>query len=195
MNIKRIINSVFASNTYILLNDNINNCWLVDIGDVQPVLDSLSKETVVKGIFLTHTHYDHLYGINKMVEIFPDCVVYTSKHGEEGLFSEKLNFSRYHDDPVSFLGSHIQILREGDVVELAVGYKLHVLETPGHDWSCLTYYMKNAIFTGDSYIPGLSVVTSFPRSNKHDAEISEQKILSYAKGRNLYPGHGPESIT
>jgi glyoxylase-like metal-dependent hydrolase (beta-lactamase superfamily II) len=52
--------------------------------------------------------------------------------------------------------------------------------------------MENAIFTGDSYIPDLNVVTTFLRSNKEEAEISKQKILRFAEGKNIYPGHGTE---
>jgi glyoxylase-like metal-dependent hydrolase (beta-lactamase superfamily II) len=189
MQLKKIINSVFTSNTYILLDTIEKKCWLVDIGDVPPILEILPKGTTVEGIFLTHTHYDHLYGINKLVEIFPDCIVYTSEHGKEGLFSDKLNFSRYHDDPIVFSGSHIQVLREEDTVALSSNNRLNVLETPGHDWSCLTYYTEDAIFTGDSYIPNLKVIANFPNSNKEEAEISKQKILHLAQGKNIYPGH------
>lgn len=190
MQIKKIVNSFFTSNTYILLDIVENNCWLIDVGDVQPILDNLPETAVIKGIFLTHTHYDHIYGINKIVELYPDCVVYTSEHGEKGLFSDKLNFSRYHNDSIIFSGSHIHILYEGDVVTLSSKEKLNVIETPGHDWSCLTYYMKNVIFTGDSYIPDVNIVTAFPRSNKIDAEVSKQKISYFAQGKNIYPGHG-----
>jgi glyoxylase-like metal-dependent hydrolase (beta-lactamase superfamily II) len=82
MQIKRVVNSVFTSNTYILLDAIGNKCWLIDMGDVQPVLENLPEGIAVEGIFLTHTHYDHIYGINKMVELYPDCVVYTSEKGK-----------------------------------------------------------------------------------------------------------------
>jgi len=191
MTVTQIVNSVFTSNTYILTNNTaLNNCWLIDIGDIDPILESLPPGGVIQGVFLTHTHYDHLYGINQLVSHFPECIVYTSMHGKEGLFSDKLNFSRYHDDPIIFSGSHICVLKEGDNIELFTGIKLDVLETPGHDRSCLTYYTEQVVFTGDSFIPGLKVVTSFPNSNKQDAKVSVQKILSVAEGRDLYPGHG-----
>ena len=194
MNIIRIVNSIYTSNTYILSATDSNECWLIDIGDVQPVLDNIPKNSTIKGIFLTHTHYDHIYGINTMIELYPACVVYTSEHGKDGLFSDKLNLSRYHDDMVVFAGSHIHLLHEDDTVELTSNVYLHVLETPGHDWSSLTYYTEKEIFTGDSYIPDLNVVTTFPRSSKEDAEISTQKILHFAQGKNIYPGHGLEVI-
>ena len=191
MTVTQIVNSVFTSNSYILSGATVEGIyWLMDIGDVNPILETIPLGGMIKGVFLTHTHYDHLYGINQLVSRFPECIVYTSLYGKEGLFSDKLNFSRYHDDPIVFSGSHIHVLKEDDHIEIFPGIQLNVLDTPGHDRSCLTYYTENVIFTGDSYIPGLKEVTSFPHSCKQDAEASVQKILTVAAGRDLYPGHG-----
>ena len=188
MKIERIINSVFTSNTFVLTDEGSQDAWLVDVGDVEPIMKVVGNRNV-KGLFVTHTHYDHIYGINKLVELFPECVIYTSLHGKEGLFSEKLNFSKYHDDPVIFKGKHIEILGEGEEISLFPYIILKTVHTPGHDWSCITYYTDEEIFTGDSYIPNIKVITSMPKSNKEEAKISLGKILELAKTRNVYPGH------
>ena len=186
MQIQRIINSVFTSNTFILTDENSQDCWLVDVGDIDPIWDIIEKR-IVKGVFLTHSHYDHIYGINKLVERFPECMIYTSLHGKEGLFSDKLNFSRYHGDPILFQGDHIRVLEEGDEISLFPGVVLKTIYTPGHDWSCMTYYTDNVIFTGDSYIPNIKVVTSLPKSNKVEAQVSLDRILEFCKNRDIYP--------
>ena len=67
---------------------------------------------------------------------------------------------------------------------------MKAMYTPGHDWSCMSYYTNDVIFTGDSYIPNTKVVTSFPKSNKIEAQISLDKILDLSKTRHVYPGHG-----
>lgn len=188
MKITRIVNSVFTSNTFILTEENNHNCWLVDVGDIEPILEGVGDKQV-KGVFLTHTHYDHLYGINKLIERFPECVIYTSQHGKEGLFSDKLNFSRYHDDPIVFQGKHIEVLEEGDEISLFPYVILKAIYTPGHDWSCMSYYTDDVIFTGDSYIPNIKVITSFPKSNKTEAQVSLDRVLELCKTRDVYPGH------
>lgn len=188
MQIQRIVNSVFTSNTFVLTDKNNIYCWLVDVGDIEPILEAVGNRQV-QGIFLTHTHYDHLYGINRLVERFPECVVYTSKQGKEGLYSDKLNFSRYHDDPILFQGKHIEVLEEGDEVSLFPYVILKAIATPGHDWSCMSYYTDDLIFTGDSYIPHIKVITSLPKSNKEEAKVSLDRILELAKTRDVYPGH------
>ena len=188
MKITRIVNSVFTSNTFVLSDEGSPNCWLVDVGDIEPILEAVG-ENEVKGVFITHTHYDHIYGINKLVEHFPDCVVYTSEHGKEGLFSCKLNFSKYHADPLTFQGRHVEVLEDGDEVSLFSYATLKAIATPGHDWSCMSYYTEDLIFTGDSYIPHIKVITSMPKSDKEKAKVSINKIVELIQTRDVYPGH------
>ena len=188
MKITRIVNSFFTSNTFVLTDENCQDCWLVDVGEMEPILDAIGGRQV-RGVLLTHTHYDHLYGINKLVERFPECVIYTSQHGKEGLFSDKLNFSRYHDDPIVFEGKHVEVLEEGDEVSLFPYVVLKAIYTPGHDWSCMSDDTDEIIFTGDSYIPNIKVVTTLPKSNKQEAQVSLDRILELCKMRDVYPGH------
>ena len=188
MIIDKIVNSVFRSNTYIISNKLNPYCWLVDIGDVEPVL-SIVNDRTVRGVFITHSHYDHIYGILPLLEKYPDCMIYTSAEGKEGLLSDKFNFSRYHGDPISYKGNNISVLEDGDSVELFEDIVITAMLTPGHDKSCITYYTDKELFTGDSYIPGIEVFTSFPRSNKADSEISLTKIYKLFESRKIYPGH------
>lgn len=188
MHIARIVNSVFTSNTFVLTDGNSQDCWLVDVGDIEPILQEVGNRRV-KGVFLTHTHYDHIYGINKLVKHFPECVVYTSQHGKEGLYSDKLNFSRYHGDPIIFQGKIVEVLKEGEEILLFSNVKMKAIYTPGHDWSCMSYYTDEVIFTGDSYIPNIKVITTFPKSNKTEAQVSMERILGLCKNRDVYPGH------
>lgn len=188
MQISRIVNSIFTSNTFVLTDGNSQDCWLVDVGDIEPILQEVGNRRV-KGVFLTHTHYDHIYGINKLVKHFPECVVYTSQHGKEGLYSDKLNFSRYHGDPIIFQGKNVEVLKEGEEILLFSNVKMKAIYTPGHDWSCMSYYTDEVIFTGDSYIPNIKVITTFPKSNKTEAQVSMERILGLCKNRDVYPGH------
>ena len=187
---ERIVNRIFASNTFVISKDGSPDVWLVDVGDIENVLNILSPDSKVKGVFLTHTHFDHLYGINDLYCVFPECVVYTSVYGKEALYSAKKNFSFYHESPIEFKGKNVIILKEGDEVELFPSVTMKVYETPGHSPSCLTYQLGNKLFTGDSYIPDVKVVSKLPKGDKALAKLSEQRIIAMSKEKDVCPGHG-----
>lgn len=193
MLIKQIINSIFNSNSYILYNENDINCWIVDCGDADPLVNWINnhKKKLV-GIFITHTHYDHIYGLNQIVSLFPDCIIYTSSNGKEGLFSSKLNVSRYNCTSFIYQFENISVISEHDHINLFNNITINVIETPGHDWSCLTYQCGKHIFTGDSFLPDYTILTKFPKSDKILANRSLINIKEMIKSgaENVYPGHG-----
>lgn len=186
--VHQIINSIFESNTFILTYEN--KCWIVDIGDTDKISDFISDKYELNGVLLTHSHFDHIYGINDFHKKFPDCIIYTSEYGKIALKDAKKNLSFYHEQAIEYLEDNVQVLKEGDKIELFPNINLEVLETPGHCPSCLTYYTDNYIFTGDSYIPNLKVVTNLPKGNKIQAQESLERIKELAKNRIIYPGHG-----
>lgn len=48
--------------------------YLVDCGDAKSVLSFLrTKSKILKGIFLTHCHYDHIYDLNDVLKWFPEA--------------------------------------------------------------------------------------------------------------------------
>ena len=184
-----IVNRIFNSITYILPTGNEKDCWLADCGDVEKVIE---QGWNVLGVLLTHAHCDHIYGLNKLLEIFPSAKVYTNEAGLEGLLNPKVNFSRYHEDVDDFVLSKPEngvLVKEGDTICLSDDVSFDVIETPGHEPSCVCYMNDECIFTGDAYIPGIKVVTSFPRSNKTQAAASETRIKELAKGKIIYAGH------
>ena len=191
MFVKQVINNVFASNTFILSKEGHNWVRLIDIGEIEEVLKSLSKDTLVKGVFITHPHFDHIYGINRLIEFFPECITYTSEEGKKGLLSEKLNLSFYHEDPIIFAGSNIQILHETDKIDLFDDCLLETFETPGHNLGCLTFKTENFLFTGDSFIPDVAVVTKLKGRNREASMNSLRKIMKIISENTIIcPGHG-----
>lgn len=185
-----IVNQIFNSITYILPVGSKKECYLVDCGDVEKVIDQGWK---VRGVLLTHSHFDHIYGLNKLVEVFPEAIVYTNKAGKEGLVNDKWNFSRYHTEVENFKFKkmeNVKVFEEG-IQSLDGGLYIDVLFTPGHDPSCISYIVGNNLFTGDAYIPGIKVVTVFPRSNKEEASESFARLhkLEDKFGCTVCAGH------
>ena len=193
LSVSHIVNAVFTSRTYVLHEAGSAACWLVDCGDVPPLVDVLSSmggsSFVVKGVLLTHAHYDHIYGLPQLTEMFPQVKVYTNAAGRAALANERLNMSRYHGDPINYTSDLVMECDEGTVIELFEGVTATVHCTPGHHPSCLTFAVGAYLFTGDAFIPGVAVVTTLPGADKRLAAQSVARIQQLAAGRVICPGH------
>lgn len=189
-NVDYITNKFFNSRTYILTAEATDGVWLVDCGDVEVVFERIGEQTI-EGVLLTHTHSDHIYGLEALTKRFPNVKVYTNAYGVEALRSPKLNISRYHSeypDIVFDKTENICIVREGDTINV-FGEIMSVYETVGHDPSCLCYRIDDLFFTGDAYIPEVKVFTGFPYSNRQQAKQSVDRILQLSDNCLVMPGH------
>ena len=187
-----VVNSVFTSKTYFLTQEGNPSVWLVDCGDVPPIVDMLSSmggAFIIKGVLLTHVHYDHIYGLPRLTEKFPSLRVYTNEYGKNALTDIRLNYSKYHNDPIEYESENVVTCDEGTMIELFDGVQAKEYHTPGHNPSCLTYEVGDYLFTGDAYIPGIKVVTTFKGGDKVKAAESVERILQLAEGKVVCPGH------
>lgn len=192
IDIKYLTNSFFSSRTYWLTGQGTDKVWLIDCGDIEEVVRQIPAQSVIAGVLLTHVHFDHIYGLNRLMKIMPDCIIYTNDFGQISLTDPKRNFSRYHTDIDDFVFEHpekVVVVGEGDKIELFEGVYADVYYTPGHDESCLCYEVEENLFTGDAYIPGVKTVTTFPHSSKKKAVESDLRLSSIARGMKVWPGH------
>ena len=189
MRIKRFENSVFSSNSYVI--DDGRNAVIFDIGDTPVIFDYMqSRGLSPAALFITHTHYDHIYGIREFMSRFPGLPIYTSGFGKEALGKPNWNFSRYHEDEISIDSDSIKALADGEWVKISDDINVTAIATPGHDKSCLCYRIGTVLLTGDSYIPGVKVIASFPKSDKADAKLWYDKLESMSFTHTILPGHG-----
>ena len=186
MTIRQIVNTIFNSCSYVLTQDK--QSWLVDCGDVDQILPLVDGK--LQGVLLTHAHFDHIYGLNSLHSLFPSVSVYTIMAGLNGLMSDKLNFSRYYGDPFIFDSpDSVRLVSDGECISLFEGVEIKAVATPGHSPGCVTWVTEDAIFTGDSYIPGVKTVANLPHSDKALALKSEALIRDMIEQRSIYPGH------
>jgi len=191
--VKQYVNSTFNSNTYLVQSEiNPRSGWLVDVGIFSDWHEDLDTFCEIKGIFLTHAHYDHIFAIHDVLNIFPNCKIYCSDFTKISLSDSKLNLSFYHDEPINFTHDKIELLKEGDRVELFCGIEILTIETPGHNKGSLSFLMGKYIFTGDSLVPGYKVVTKLKSGSINENLLSLSKLDNIMKSDTLVcSGHGP----
>ena len=186
--VKSAVGQVMDSIVYALSNGISNDYYLIDIGDFSSAQSLLPKEANVLGVFITHGHHDHILGLNKLKETFSGCTVYTSEECKKMLVSAKANMSYYWDIPFVYNGD-VKFLYDGEKVKLFDNIWITAIATPGHNPSCLSFQVENYLFTGDSYIPNVKVVTNIPGGNKKLASETVERIMEIGKDKVIMPGH------
>lgn len=122
----------FSDNYIWVLNKN-GRAILVDPGESAGVIDFLDNEGIESvAILLTHNHDDHTAGVEKIINHFPEGVVYGPK--------ETAEFSDY-------------IVQGGDVFVL-FGYQFKVFLTAGHTKGHVSYLNNKNLFCGDALFSG-----------------------------------------
>jgi len=142
MNIIRI--PVLSDNYIFVLHDyGTNQAAVIDPAEAKPVLKSLEKlGAKLVAIFNTHHHFDHVGGNSKLIEVFPEAIVYGGMKDKGRIPKQKV------------------FLEEGDQVEFA-GRKADVFFVPGHTKAHIAYYFPptqddetGELFCGDTLFAG-----------------------------------------
>ena len=178
MQVTRQVNALFHSVSYRI------GTALVDAGDMWRGFWG------VKAVLVTHAHFDHIYGLNELLRVSSEAEVYTNECGREMLLDARKNLSYYNGTPFVFAyPERIDVVEDGGEVELGEGLMGRAVFTPGHNPSCITWMVGDALFTGDSYIIGTKTVTNLPGGDKTLAGLSEGIIRRLAVCKDVYPGH------
>ena len=193
MTVHKIINSILQSCSYILSKDCYDKVCLIDCGDIEPISAYLKEAgKTVGSVYLTHAHYDHVFGLKDLISRYPDIKVLGSKETLEGLKDEDFTLSYLYDEDFILALSDDQKAPLVDNQPINIlGREGYCIATPGHDVDCMTYVIGNMIFTGDSYNPNSVVFTKWTRSNASLALQNEKRIKDLIHDKNLmpYPGH------
>ena len=126
------------------------------------------------------------------MDVFPSVRIFASEEGIHGLYNSKTNLSLFFESPYIFSGQNCCTLVNNQICTPLSTVIVEAYYTPGHDVSSMVFAINNeCLFTGDSYLPGNKIITSFPGSNK-EMEINSSEFIKsmISKYRYIYPGHG-----
>lgn len=196
INITQIVSTTYAVNTYIVRQEENNDCLIIDPSfEPEQVINFLEKHSLTPhAILVTHGHMDHIAGINVIKEKYTACNVYVSKIDAEKFTNPKSNLSFYHDfalnvDEPDFL------LNDGDRLDI-VGIEIKATLVPGHSAGHMIFSIeqpdKLILFVGDVIFLDSIGRSDFPDGNGTLLlEGIRDKILTLPDATVLYPGHGP----
>lgn len=176
MKIKRLIGGNLESNGYIVYDKDNGECYIIDPGYNGEKFIKKTEELglKIKGILLTHHHYDHVGGVEKIKEM-AECPVY--------LHREDCDIYRRPVD-VALENDHILPLGEDELL---------VVHTPGHTKGSVCYYSEKSklAFTGDTIFNVDLGRTDLEDGSPKEMETSVKNIIDgWSNEITIYPGHG-----
>jgi len=176
MKIKRFIGGLLESNGYVIYQEEGQNCYIIDPGYNSKVfIDYVKKEKFnVKGILLTHHHYDHVGAVERIKAVY-DCPVYLHRSDCD-----------MYRKPVDVY------MEDGDVIDLD-GEKIVVVHTPGHTAGSVCFFSTKSklAFTGDTIFNVDLGRTDLEDGSESDMINSIRNIINnWENDIMIYPGHG-----
>ena len=191
LKIGKIVMGSVQTNCYFIYKENDNKIIVVDPADRGEYLYNAFKEAglEVAAILLTHAHFDHIWGCNKLREL-SGVQVFASEDERELCESAKLNVSEDVGRPYTV--SVDWYLRDGEKVTIE-DMEFTVIATPGHtQGSCCYYFEKdNILVSGDTLFEGSVGRTDLPTGNGPTLSRSlKEKLMVLPAETLVFPGHG-----
>ena len=195
MEIEKINCGIIENNNYILIKKK--NCLIVDLSDFQSIDKYIEdKKLKVIGVLLTHTHWDHLLGVEKFLEKY-NAPVYLSSNRPNYILDANFNYTiKKYGIKTKFNIDKIKLIYLSEGAHRVGDFDFTIIDTPGHTSCSVVYYFidDKVMFTGDFLFKGTIGITNTQLSNKDDMKKSLKKIKLYPDETTIYPGHG-ESTT
>ncbi len=175
MNIKRFIGGALESNGFVIYDKEGGEAFILDPGyEPNKFIEEAQRLGLkVKGILLTHHHYDHVGGVDKIRNFF-DCPVYI------------------HMGDTRMYKAEAEWIEEGQ--EFFIGEeKIVTIHTPGHSKGSVCYFSEKSklSFTGDTIFNVDIGRTDLPGGSQREMEESIHKLNGlWSNEIIIYPGHG-----
>ncbi|MCR4925578.1 MAG: MBL fold metallo-hydrolase [Clostridiales bacterium] len=178
------------ANCYVLIDETTGSAAIIDPGDFNERLKIAVESNDVKSvdyILLTHGHYDHIMGVKKTKDNFPQAKVAIHENDANCLLGDDLNRGFLHDFQLEPVEPDI-ILQDGMQLQLG-NLKIDVIHTPGHTKGGVCFVCGNAIFSGDTVFYHTVGRTDFENGDYNELLLSIKKLLELKGDYTILPGH------
>ena len=178
-------------NCYILVNHDTNECVVFDPGaEAETLTEIFSTPTfVLKAIFLTHGHHDHIGAVNELKEHFGVPVYASKMEAEKVLGDPSVNLSSMFGNPISMHAD--EMLEDGQELDI-LGTKIKCILTPGHTAGGMCYYIEEmqSLIAGDTLFCESVGRTDFPTGSSSELIRSiRDKLYALPDDTKVFPGH------
>lgn len=192
--IGRLTLGVCQTNCYFLYREGQKEVVFVDPADKgDSIYEALQeKGFVVAGILLTHGHFDHIWGAEKLREL-SGAKIYALDAEEALCLDAGLNVSKMAGRACTVKPDIL--VKDGEEITVA-GICCKVIATPGHTGGSCCYYVEEAGFlvSGDTLFQESVGRTDFPTGSMSEIVRSiKEKLFCLPPDTKVYPGHGEQT--
>ena len=162
------------SNTYLIGPDEPGDAALVDPAVFDGTLLDLieSRRYYVRSVLLTHCDKPHLAGLQTLLRIYDECIVYAASHHVLGRTTRLV----VH-------GERLDICRES----------VEAIALPGHSRESMAYAVGGFVFTGIAHSAGEYGQVPNPYAKAILLANIQERILSLPDETIVMPFRGPPS--
>lgn len=188
MRLEKIQNGMIKNNTYIL--EDSGEAIIIDAAASVDEISKKLKGATVKGVVLTHAHYDHFINLEAIVNKF-NTKCYLSERAFHKLKDPYLNLSeKFNKNIVCNLNKNqYKFIYNGDTLSLLKNKPLFILSTPGHSDCGISIKVDNLLFTGDTLFKQTVGRSDLPTSDGAALRESLRKLFKIKENCEVYPGH------
>jgi len=182
----------FETNCYIYKDPNSDSAMIIDPGgETLQIVEFVKKNNFnIEKICITHGHYDHINGLEEMLNFFK-VPVYIFEEEIDIIIDDTANLSIFLNKQMNIKYDRIEWvkLKDNDTVSCGT-QQFYVMHTPGHTKGSMCLYLKdNYLFTGDTLFCGSVGRTDFPTGDMDLLDMSLKKIFSLPEDTIFFPGH------
>ena len=190
MEINTVLARFFYTNVYILRDEKTGKCAVIDPGEASDdILDACEEVGFenIEYIMLTHGHFDHIYGVDALLEKTGAKLV-ISKEDAEMLSDDRKNASWLIGAEIKCNAQPDILVSDGDEIKLGE-LTIKVMSTPGHSMGSVCYFCENAIFAGDTVFCCGHGRTDLYGGSEEKITESLIKLAALNGDYDIYPGH------
>lgn len=191
LKIGRLMLGIVQTNCYFVYREGTNDVIFFDPADKGDYIYETLKEKDlhVKGILLTHGHFDHIWGCNKLREL-SGAPIYA--YEEEKVLCEDavVNVSEQVGRPYTVIPD--RYLKDGEEITIA-DMTCRLIATPGHTVGSCCYYFEDAgiLIAGDTLFEESVGRTDLATGSAGALVRSiKDKLFTLPDDTKVYPGHG-----
>lgn len=187
--VEKFVTGPIETNTYVVSNDE-QKCIVIDPSNgCEEVIQYITENNLApEAICITHGHFDHVLGVNELLQKYPDTKIYVNELEEVLLRRADLNGSGMIGMNFSFQGP-IEYFKEGP---MQIGtFRCEVIVVPGHSPGGTALLLDKYLICGDILFAGSIGRSDLPGGDGVALVTGIKKKLMILPDETVVcPGHG-----